>query len=201
MDIICTSLLNCSPSEVLNPLRVIKRSFQHDVQLLAVHLACPLFQDYDFEKNKYASPPAPEAPKHQKHSIVIPTAQPKPRNKPSHQGEGEKTVDLDSISVSKAPERELVHGLSRLLLETSEPVNGGSCMEAGLQEEGGEQAELEVPDTAALLPLHDPDLYLEMVKGTFSVPGYTEVAYPDYFGHVAPSFREHILERVYGVQR
>lgn len=71
----------------------------------------------------------------------------------------------------------------------------------GPQEEGGEQAELEVPDTAALLPLHDPDLYLEMVKSTRSVPGYTEVAYPDYFGHVALNLREPILERVYGVQR
>ena len=60
---------------------------------------------------------------------------------------------------------------------------------------------LEVPDTALLLPLHDPDLYVEMVKGTRSVPQYSEVAYPDYFGHVAPTFREPILERVYGVQR
>ncbi|MCJ8735307.1 hypothetical protein PDJAM_G00245330 [Pangasius djambal] len=159
------------------------------------------FQDYDFETNKSTCPPTPEAPKRQKHSIVIPTAQTKPRNRSSHQNEGEKPVDLDGISISKAPDRELVHGLSRLLLDTPDPVNGGSCVEAGLQEEGGEQAELEVPDTAALLPLHDPDLYLEMVKGTFSVPGYTEVAYPDYFGHVAPSIREHILERVYGVQR
>lgn len=197
MDIICTSLLNCSHSEVLKPLRVIKSS----IQLLAIHLGCPVFQDYDFEKDKSASPPAPEAPKHPKRSIVIPTAQTKPRKKSLQQNEEVKPVDLDTISVSKGPERELVHGLSRLLLDTSDPVNGGSCVEEGLQEEGGEQAELEVPDTAALLPLHDPDLYLEMVKGTFSVPGYTEVAYPDYFGHVAPSFREHILERVYGVQR
>lgn len=71
----------------------------------------------------------------------------------------------------------------------------------GSQEDGGEQADLEVPDTAALLPLHDPDLYLEMVKSTRSVPAYTEVAYPDYFGHVALNLREPILERVYGVQR
>uniref|UniRef100_A0A674D2W9 tubulin-glutamate carboxypeptidase n=1 Tax=Salmo trutta TaxID=8032 RepID=A0A674D2W9_SALTR len=69
------------------------------------------------------------------------------------------------------------------------------------EEEGGEGAVLEVPDTALLLPLHDPDLYVEMVKSTRSVPQYSEVAYPDYFGHVAPTFREHILERVYGVQR
>ncbi|KAJ8413913.1 hypothetical protein AAFF_G00065110 [Aldrovandia affinis] len=65
----------------------------------------------------------------------------------------------------------------------------------------GEQAVLEVPDMAALLPLHDPELYIHMVKSTCSVPQYSEVAYPDYFGHILPPFREHILERVYGVQR
>ncbi|TSL97347.1 Cytosolic carboxypeptidase 1 [Bagarius yarrelli] len=156
----------------------------------------PLFQFYDFKNSKSTSPPAPE-----KHSLVIPTAQTKHRTKSTPQNEEGKTVNLENIPIPKAPERELVHGLSRLLLENSDPLNGGICTDAGLQEEGGEQAELEVPDTAALLPLHDPDLYLEMVKGTISVPGYTEVAYPDYFGHVAPSFREHILERVYGVQR
>uniref|UniRef100_A0A4W4DW05 Cytosolic carboxypeptidase 1 n=1 Tax=Electrophorus electricus TaxID=8005 RepID=A0A4W4DW05_ELEEL len=90
--------------------------------------------------------------------------------------------------------------LGCLALNTSDSMNGG-CTGAGPQEEGGDQAVLEVPDTAALLPLHDPDLYLEMAKATCSVPGYTEVAYPDYFGHIAPNFREHILERVYGVQR
>lgn len=72
------------------------------------------------------------------------------------------------------------------------------CGSEGAEDEG---AVLEVPDTAQLLPLHDPDLYVEMVKGTSSVPEYTEVAYPDYFGHVAPTFKEPLLERVYGVQR
>ncbi|CAB1319462.1 unnamed protein product, partial [Coregonus sp. 'balchen'] len=83
------------------------------------------------------------------------------------------------------------------------PGGGGQEMlaEEWAEEEGGEGAVLEVPDTALLLPLHDPDLYVEMVKSTRSVPQYSEVAYPDYFGHVAPTFREHILERVYGVQR
>ncbi|KAK6492975.1 cytosolic carboxypeptidase 1-like isoform X1 [Huso huso] len=65
----------------------------------------------------------------------------------------------------------------------------------------GEQGVLEVPDTAAVLPLHDPELYIETVKHTKSVPEYTEVAYPDYFGHIAPTFKEHTLERLYGVQR
>ncbi|KAJ8005972.1 hypothetical protein DPEC_G00123440 [Dallia pectoralis] len=78
---------------------------------------------------------------------------------------------------------------------------GGVGEEALVEEEGGEVSVLEVPDTALLLPLHDPNLYVEMVKSTCSVPQYSEVAYPDYYGHVAPTFREPILERVYGVQR
>ncbi|XP_072243913.1 cytosolic carboxypeptidase 1 isoform X1 [Leuresthes tenuis] len=78
---------------------------------------------------------------------------------------------------------------------------GSDCGSEGADDEGGEGAVLEVPDTALLLPLHDPDLYVEMVKGTHSVPQYAEVAYPDYFGHVAPTFSEPLLERLYGVQR
>ncbi|KAH0628223.1 hypothetical protein JD844_009097 [Phrynosoma platyrhinos] len=62
----------------------------------------------------------------------------------------------------------------------------------------GEQAMPEVPDT---LQLHDPELYIEIVKNTKSVPEYSEVAYPDYFGHIPPPFKEPILERPYGVQR
>ncbi|XP_056137454.1 cytosolic carboxypeptidase 1 [Lampris incognitus] len=80
-------------------------------------------------------------------------------------------------------------------------AGGSDCGSEGPEEDGSEGAVLEVPDTALLLPLHDPDLYVEMVKGTHSVPQYSEVAYPDYFGHVAPTFREPHLERVYGVQR
>uniref|UniRef100_A0A672Q871 Cytosolic carboxypeptidase 1 n=1 Tax=Sinocyclocheilus grahami TaxID=75366 RepID=A0A672Q871_SINGR len=113
----------------------------------------------------------------------------------------ESPLELDSISISKRPEGtadpDLVCSLGRLVLDAG--MNGDSV--DGPQEEGGEQAVLEVPDTAALLPLHDPDLYLEMVKNTRSVPAYTEVAYPDYFGHLALNLREPILERVYGVQR
>ncbi|XP_038161728.1 cytosolic carboxypeptidase 1 isoform X2 [Cyprinodon tularosa] len=78
---------------------------------------------------------------------------------------------------------------------------GSECGSEGAEDEGGEGAVLEVPDTALLLPLHDPDLYVEMVKGTQSVPHYAEVAYPDYFGHVPPVFKEPLLERVHGVQR
>ncbi|XP_008572031.1 PREDICTED: cytosolic carboxypeptidase 1 [Galeopterus variegatus] len=61
-----------------------------------------------------------------------------------------------------------------------------------------EQVSIEVPDGPTL---HDPDLYIEIVKSTKSVPEYSEVAYPDYFGHVPPPFQEPILERPYGVQR
>uniref|UniRef100_A0AAY4BN15 Peptidase M14 domain-containing protein n=1 Tax=Denticeps clupeoides TaxID=299321 RepID=A0AAY4BN15_9TELE len=104
--------------------------------------------------------------------------------------------ETEGISVTRvAPqvaEADLPGSLSRLTLESSA---------AGVEEGGAEQAVLEVPDTAALLPLHDPDLYIDMTKVTHSVPRYSEVAYPDYFGHVAPSSPEPILDRAYGVQR
>ncbi|KAM4710064.1 cytosolic carboxypeptidase 1 [Discoglossus pictus] len=58
-----------------------------------------------------------------------------------------------------------------------------------------------IPNAENFLLLHDPDLYVEIVKNTKSVPEYTDVAYPDYFGHVPPYFKEPILERPYGVQR
>lgn len=61
-----------------------------------------------------------------------------------------------------------------------------------------EQASVEISDGPTL---HDSDLYIEIVKNTKSVPEYSEVAYPDYFGHVPPPFKEPILERPYGVQR
>ncbi|KFW12244.1 Cytosolic carboxypeptidase 1, partial [Eurypyga helias] len=59
----------------------------------------------------------------------------------------------------------------------------------------GEQVMVEVSD------VHDCELYIEMVKTTKSIPEYSEVAYPDYFGHIPPPFKEPILERPYGVQR
>ncbi|XP_023554906.1 cytosolic carboxypeptidase 1 isoform X2 [Octodon degus] len=61
-----------------------------------------------------------------------------------------------------------------------------------------EQPSVELPDGPTL---HDSDLYIEIVKNTKSVPEYSEVAYPDYFGHIPPPFKERILERPYGVQR
>ncbi|XP_076847678.1 cytosolic carboxypeptidase 1 isoform X2 [Brachyhypopomus gauderio] len=174
------------------------------------------FEDFDIESSKPTSPCTNHAPKAQR-PIGIPIARPPagpwayPRNRRPRQDEhasprpNDTPPGVDGISDSQAPQRgpeqEIEQGLVRLALDTSDTSVNGGCSGEGPQEEGGDQAVLEVPDTAALLPLHDPDLYLEMAKETCSVPGYTEVAYPDYFGHVAPNFREPILERVYGVQR
>uniref|UniRef100_A0A3Q1EY46 Cytosolic carboxypeptidase 1 n=1 Tax=Acanthochromis polyacanthus TaxID=80966 RepID=A0A3Q1EY46_9TELE len=116
---------------------------------------------------------------------------------------------LKGVKQEGSPVNAMRHIQSPLLLggiATRRVGGGGSnwgsdCGSEGAEDEAGEGAVLEVPDTALLLPLHDPDLYVEMVKGTHSVPQYAEVAYPDYFGHVAPTFREPLLERVYGVQR
>ncbi|KAJ8380906.1 hypothetical protein SKAU_G00016840 [Synaphobranchus kaupii] len=132
-------------------------------------------------------------------------------------------LHVDSISISKdcdhahgpRPEQELARDLERLVLGVADPpalqsydrednrrrVCDRECEDDNSSLSSGEQACLEVPDTAAMLTLHDPELYIHMVKTTRSVPQYSEVAYPDYFGHVPPPFPEHILERVYGVQR
>uniref|UniRef100_A0A8C9W1N7 Cytosolic carboxypeptidase 1 n=1 Tax=Scleropages formosus TaxID=113540 RepID=A0A8C9W1N7_SCLFO len=138
------------------------------------------FQGYSFDSSKSCQTPA-VLPKSLA-PIVVPTAH---APSPLSLAQGELTdlpLDLDSICISK-----------------DGPGGAGGAGEGS--HSSGELGVLEVPDTAALLPLHDPELYIDMVKGTKSVPQYTEVAYPDYFGHVAPTFREHILERVYGVQR
>ncbi|XP_067378274.1 cytosolic carboxypeptidase 1 isoform X3 [Channa argus] len=118
-------------------------------------------------------------------------------------------AEIRGVSQEGSPVHATRHIQSPLLLggiSTRRVGGGGSnwgsdCGSEGAEDEGGEGAVLEVPDTARLLALHDPDLYVEMVKGTQSVPQYAEVAYPDYFGHVAPTFREPLLERIYGVQR
>ncbi|KAG5281213.1 hypothetical protein AALO_G00068680 [Alosa alosa] len=101
----------------------------------------------------------------------------------------------------EALELELSSSLNRLALDGGCGGGGGGGSGSSGTGGGPEDGVLEVPDTAALLPLHDPELYVQMAKGTRSVPSYTEVAYPDYCGHLAPSTPEPILERVYGVQR
>lgn len=220
-------------------------------------------QDFDLSNSRAGvgvtpAPPLPKPPK----PITVPTGQSPPSNKAHPLAEAEAKasrlekgeprqapdpLELESISLSRAPEKllqgespapgpspsqgpslspaapdqapalgqtaplrapeslelELSTSLSRLALEAGGGGSGpGSGSSAGGGGGGGtEDGVLEVPDTAALLPLHDPELYIQVAKSTRSVPSYTEVAYPDYCGHLAPSTSEPILERVYGVQR
>ncbi|XP_030628006.1 cytosolic carboxypeptidase 1 [Chanos chanos] len=204
----------------LRPAKVLTRPFDElrSYERFFVELSED-FQGFEFGNTKTAVPPAPRTPQPRHlQPIVVPTDRAPPLSCPDpllktpgmEKGEPPRYEDqplsLESIALTKATEqgldRELTHSLDKLTLDPSAgPENGTGAVPDGTQEENAEQAVLEVPDTAALLPLHDPDLYLEMVKSTRSVPGYTEVAYPDYFGHVAPNVREPILERVYGVQR
>uniref|UniRef100_A0A8C9ZMQ1 Cytosolic carboxypeptidase 1 n=1 Tax=Sander lucioperca TaxID=283035 RepID=A0A8C9ZMQ1_SANLU len=128
--------------------------------------------------------------------IIVPTAQAlSPKLVPKS---GQHTLPSPSVHIQSPL---LLGGIATRRVGGGGSNWGSDCGSEGAEDEGGEGAVLEVPDTALLLPLHDPDLYVEMVKGTHSVPQYAEVAYPDYFGHVAPTFREPLQERVYGVQR
>uniref|UniRef100_A0A7N8XPQ2 Cytosolic carboxypeptidase 1 n=1 Tax=Mastacembelus armatus TaxID=205130 RepID=A0A7N8XPQ2_9TELE len=134
--------------------------------------------------------------------IIVPTAQAlSPKHAPvPHSPEECNTTEGQHTQLSP-PSPLLLGGIASRRVGGGGSNWGSDCGSEGAEDEGGEGAVLEVPDTALLLPLHDPDLYVEMVEGTHSVPQYAEVAYPDYFGHVAPTFREPLLERVYGVQR
>ncbi|KFP59246.1 Cytosolic carboxypeptidase 1, partial [Cathartes aura] len=112
-------------------------------------------------------------------------------------------TSLTTLACSKPCEHVSPCGSS--LFEGSSVQLGKLCC-AGVDSEeddsrsssSGEQVMLEVSDVS---PVHDCDLYIEMVKTTKSIPEYSEVAYPDYFGHIPPPFKEPILERPYGVQR
>uniref|UniRef100_A0A4W5M7S2 Cytosolic carboxypeptidase 1 n=1 Tax=Hucho hucho TaxID=62062 RepID=A0A4W5M7S2_9TELE len=160
-----------------------------------------LSEDFQVMQDTLLSAPKSQRP------IIVPTAQALPPKYPTatplqeecQLAKGEQPHPEASPLAPAPTLAPLVKGMERVALEGAGPQGGAG--EEWAEEEGGEGAVLEVPDTALLLPLHDPDLYVEMVKSTRSVPQYSEVAYPDYFGHVAPTFREHILERVYGVQR
>ncbi|NWI09661.1 CBPC1 carboxypeptidase, partial [Crypturellus soui] len=116
----------------------------------------------------------------------------------------ESKTSLTTLACSKSCEN--VSPCRSSLFEGS-PVQLGKLCCTGVDSEedddsgsnsSGEQVILDVSDIS---PVHDSDLYIEMVKNTKSVPEYSEVAYPDYFGHVPPPFKEPILERPYGVQR
>ncbi|KAI2661304.1 Cytosolic carboxypeptidase 1 [Labeo rohita] len=173
----------------INKLRPIQMNTRPFDELRAYEYFCreytENFEDDDFERPTSVIPSSSiNSELHR--PIIIPTTQSSfgPQNRrPMREdalppkSDSESPLELDSISISKRPEGksdpDLVCSLGRLVLDGG--VNGGSV--DGLQEEGGEQAVLEVPDTAALLPLHDPDLYLEMVKSTRSVPAYTETLF------------------------
>ncbi|KFQ96157.1 Cytosolic carboxypeptidase 1, partial [Nipponia nippon] len=115
----------------------------------------------------------------------------------------ESKTSLTALACSKPCEHVSPCGSS--LFEGSSVQLGKLCCTGVDSEEedsrsssSGEQVVLEVSDVS---PVHDCDLYIEMVKTTKSIPEYSEVAYPDYFGHIPPPFKEPILERPYGVQR
>ncbi|KAJ8262796.1 hypothetical protein COCON_G00152530 [Conger conger] len=152
--------------------------------------------------------------------IIVPTAQvpAQPLLGSAHGEEpGDPPLHLDSIGIDHRPrpDQELAQDLERVTLGASDSpppqayerednlrrVYERECEDDCSSLSSGEQVCLEVPDTAAMLPLHDPELYIHMEKTTRSVPRYSEVAYPDYFGHVPPPVPEHVLERVHGVQR
>uniref|UniRef100_A0A8C7Z895 ATP/GTP binding carboxypeptidase 1 n=1 Tax=Oryzias sinensis TaxID=183150 RepID=A0A8C7Z895_9TELE len=192
-----------------------KRSLCRPFEELKVYERFFLELSEDFQSTNSmplsASPSSLSASARSSRPVTVPTAQTQPPNDiptPRSQEDCNSTKGHETRPSSSAlkltpspPSPLLLGGIPTLRVGSGGSNFGSDCGSEGADEEGGEGAVLEVPDTARLLPLHNPDLYVEMVKETCSVPRYAEVAYPDYFGHVAPTFKEPLLERLYGVQR
>ncbi|XP_069723351.1 cytosolic carboxypeptidase 4 [Phaenicophaeus curvirostris] len=51
------------------------------------------------------------------------------------------------------------------------------------------------------IPFHNPCVYLARAKCVKSIPGYKDLAFPDFCGHQPPPYSKPMLERKYGVQR
>ncbi|NXP08658.1 CBPC4 carboxypeptidase, partial [Thinocorus orbignyianus] len=50
------------------------------------------------------------------------------------------------------------------------------------------------------IPFHSPHFYVARAKCVKSIPGYKDVAFPDFWGHQPPPYNKPMLERKYGVQ-
>ncbi|OWK55627.1 Cytosolic carboxypeptidase 4 [Lonchura striata] len=51
------------------------------------------------------------------------------------------------------------------------------------------------------IPFHNPCFYAARAKCVKSIPGYRELAFPDFWGHQPPPYSKPVLERKHGVQR
>ncbi|XP_061227306.1 cytosolic carboxypeptidase 4 isoform X2 [Neopsephotus bourkii] len=51
------------------------------------------------------------------------------------------------------------------------------------------------------IPFHSPHFYIARAKCVKSIPGYKDLAFPDFWGHQPPPYSKPMLERKYGVQR
>ncbi|NWW33395.1 CBPC4 carboxypeptidase, partial [Panurus biarmicus] len=51
------------------------------------------------------------------------------------------------------------------------------------------------------IQFHSPHFYTARAKSVKSIPGYRELAFPDFWGHQPPPYSKPVLERRHGVQR
>uniref|UniRef100_A0A8C5UFL6 tubulin-glutamate carboxypeptidase n=1 Tax=Malurus cyaneus samueli TaxID=2593467 RepID=A0A8C5UFL6_9PASS len=51
------------------------------------------------------------------------------------------------------------------------------------------------------IPFHSPHFYAARAKCVKSIPGYRELAFPDFWGHQPPPYSKPVLERKQGLQR
>ncbi|XP_075922943.1 cytosolic carboxypeptidase 1 isoform X3 [Petromyzon marinus] len=118
---------------------------------------------------------------------------------------GDLKKNTPELSVKEAKRLEGANWCQKLAASKKAQANvkctGGAPTSASVQRDlkekmmGGKESR-DKPD-----PSHDNELYSLLARNTKSVAGFSKMAFPDYYGHIPPLYREPSVEREYGVQR
>uniref|UniRef100_A0A3B3SWN3 AGBL carboxypeptidase 1 n=1 Tax=Paramormyrops kingsleyae TaxID=1676925 RepID=A0A3B3SWN3_9TELE len=115
---------------------------------------------------------------------------PRCRGRPTGDGQDQGNLKSQDQPGEGLPEHLRGRGLHSSYLSKSEAKKDVCGMVERLLEKHG-----------AFVPNHDPHVYTAAASCTKSVPGFSVLAFPDFWGHRAPSCRERMAERKPNVQR
>ncbi|XP_061409692.1 cytosolic carboxypeptidase 1 isoform X4 [Lethenteron reissneri] len=118
---------------------------------------------------------------------------------------GDLKKNTPELSVKEAKRLEGANWCQKLAASKKAQANvkctGGAPTSASVQRDLKEKMMGGKESRDKLDPSHDNELYSLLASNTKSVAGFSKMAFPDYYGHIPPLYREPSVEREYGVQR
>ncbi|XP_066558023.1 cytosolic carboxypeptidase 4 isoform X2 [Amia ocellicauda] len=101
---------------------------------------------------------------------------------------------------TRAPSQEGGHGSAEAQLNArdfhSQYLSNGRA-----RQEGPSMVDRLLEKHGACIPHHNPQLYTTAAANTKSIAGYSVLAFPDFWGHLPPPYRQPMTERKEGIQR